>query len=288
MKTKKLPQAIAELKDYRERNGLTYQELADRMNQDPSYNMDPQRLRYWIVGKVNPLDTSLKQVELFLRREYTNDITNHFSKDVKYIDSRLVAQWAGKTHRHLMRDIRKHVDDLKKAQEQLKDRGAQTWTDPQSAGKYGILDPDLYFIESSFIDPQNKTKYPSFLVSRLGCEMIAHKMTGVKGTQFTALYINEFHRMKDNEQAKHIDHDQKATKPIEQEDLFKATSELQEAPQWSDEFLSFDYQESLTDEEKRDLEFLRHKLDRLKDCNSLDTLKGGLLQVVNLIKLLDK
>ena len=118
--------------------------------------------------------------------------------------------------------------------------------------------------------------------------MIANKMTGIKGTKFTALYIGEYHRMNDNQQAKHIDHDQKATKSIEQEDLFKATSELQEAPQWSDEFLSFDYQESLTDEEKRDLEFLRHKLDRLKDCNSLDTLKGGLLQVVNLIKLLDK
>lgn len=78
MKTKKLPQAIAELKDYGERNGLTYQELADRMNQDPSYNMDPSRLRLWIVGESHPLDTSLKQVELFLRREYTNDITNYF------------------------------------------------------------------------------------------------------------------------------------------------------------------------------------------------------------------
>lgn len=268
MRTKKLPQAIAELKDYRERNGLTYQELADRMNQDPSYNMDPQRLRYWIVGKVHPLDTSLKQVELFLRREYTNDITNYFSKDVKYIDSRLVAQWAGKTHRHLMRDIRKHVADLKKAQEQLKDRGAQTWTDPQSTGKYGILDPKLYFIESSFIDPQNKTKYPSFLVSRLGCELIANKMTGVKGTQFTALYINEFHRLRNEAEA--IPAPQEAPK-IEQETLFDHEPQ---APQT---------------QEERDLEYLKRRLlDGMIKSNTALELGKNIVKTLELITVLDK
>lgn len=267
MKTKKLPQAIAELKDYRERNNLTYQELADRMNQDPSYNMDPQRLRYWIVGKVRPLDTSLKQVELFLRREYTNDITNYFSKDVKYIDSRLVAQWAEKTHRHLMRDIRKHVDDLKKAQEQLKDRDAQTWTDPQSAGKYGILDPDLYFIESSFIDPQNKTKYPSFLVSRLGCELIANKMTGVKGVQFTALYINEFHRLRNEAEA--IEAPQE-TPQVEQESLFDNVP----VPQT---------------QEERDFEYLKRRLlDGMLESNTVLELGKNIVKTLELITVLEK
>lgn len=31
----------------------------------------------------------------------------------------------------------------------------------------------------------------------MGCEFIAHKLTGVKGTEFTAKYINRFHEMED-------------------------------------------------------------------------------------------
>lgn len=268
MKTKKLPQAIAELKDYRERNGLTYQELADRMNQDPSYNMDPSRLRLWIVGESHPLDTSLKQVELFLRREYTNDITNYFSKDVKYIDSRLISQWAGKEHKNLLGDIRNHIRNLKKAQTQLKNGVAKKLADPLDAGRYGILDPDLYFIESSYIHPQNKTKYPSFLVSRLGCELIANKMTGVKGTQFTALYINEFHRLRNETEA--IPAPQEAPK-IEQESLFDHEPQ---APQT---------------QEERDLEYLKRRLlnDVLESTTVLE-LGKNIVKTLELITVLDK
>lgn len=263
MKTKKLPQAIAELKDYRERNSLTYQELADRMNQDPSYNMDPSRLRLWIVGESHPLDTSLKQVELFLRREYTNDITNYFSKDVKYIDSRLVAQWARKNHRHLLGDIRNYIQSLKKAQAQLKNGVAQNSATPLEAGRYGILDPKLYFVESSYTHPQNKTKYPSFLVSRLGCELIAHKMTGVKGTQFTALYINEFHRLRNE-------------------------TEAIEAPQTEQENL-FDKAPVPQTQEERDLEYLKRRLlnDVLESTTALE-LGKNIVKTLELITVLDK
>ncbi len=268
MKTKKLPQAIAELKDYRERNGLTYQELADRMNQDPSYNMDPSRLRLWIVGESHPLDTSLKQVELFLRREYTNDITNYFSKDVKYIDSRLISQWAGKEHKNLLGDIRNHIRNLKKAQTQLKNGVAKKLADPLDAGRYGILDPDLYFIESSYIHPQNKTKYPSFLVSRLGCELIANKMTGVKGTQFTALYINEFHRLRN--EAEEIPAPQEAPQ-IEQESLFDHEPQ---APQT---------------QEERDLEYLKRRLlDGMIKSNTALELGKNIVKTLELITVLDK
>lgn len=264
MRTKKLNNTIAELKDYRERNGLTYQELADRMNQDPSYNMDPQRLRYWIVGKAHPLDTSLKQVELFLRREYTNDITNYFSKDVKYIDSRLISQWAGKEHKNLLGDIRNHIRNLKKAQTQLKNGVAKKLADPLDAGRYGILDPDLYFIESSYIHPQNKTKYPSFLVSRLGCEMIAHKMTGVKGTQFTALYINEFHRLK-SEDTQTIEEPKQAPQ-IEQESLF---DNVPQTP------------------EERDLTYLLNKVTDARNSQSIGELASKLFKIMKLIQVIE-
>ena len=38
---------------------------------------------------------------------------------------------------------------------------------------------------------------PCYLVTKKGCEFIAHKLTGVKGTEFTAKYINRFHEMEE-------------------------------------------------------------------------------------------
>ena len=40
-------------------------------------------------------------------------------------------------------------------------------------------------------------EYPCYNVTKKGCEFIAHKLTGVKGTEFTAKYINRFHEMED-------------------------------------------------------------------------------------------
>lgn len=55
----------------------------------------------------------------------------------------------------------------------------------------------IFFIESSYsIDGQSR-KYPCYLVTKKGCEFIAHKLTGIKGTKFTATYINRFHEMED-------------------------------------------------------------------------------------------
>ena len=45
-------------------------------------------------------------------------------------------------------------------------------------------------------DKSNRQK-PCYLVTKKGCEFIAHKLTGVKGTEFTAKYINRFHEMED-------------------------------------------------------------------------------------------
>lgn len=33
------------------------------------------------------------------------------------------------------------------------------------------------------------------MVTKKGCEFIAHKLTGQKGTEFTAKFINRFHEM---------------------------------------------------------------------------------------------
>ena len=57
--------------------------------------------------------------------------------------------------------------------------------------KIGLGD---FFTESTYKDANNQSR-PCFNVTKKGCELIAHKLTGTKGTEFTARYINRFHEM---------------------------------------------------------------------------------------------
>lgn len=90
----------------------------------------------------------------------------------KYLDSREVAEMVGKAHNDLLKDIRRYCEQL-------------------GQGKISQSD---FFTESTYQNSQNKTM-PCYLVTKKGCEFIAHKLTGVKGTEFTAKYINRFHEM---------------------------------------------------------------------------------------------
>lgn len=92
----------------------------------------------------------------------------------KCIDSREVAEMVGKEHKELLRDIRRYCEQL-------------------GESKIALTD---FFTESTYKTEQNKTM-PCYLVTKKGCEFIAHKLTGVKGTEFTAKYINRFHEMED-------------------------------------------------------------------------------------------
>lgn len=96
----------------------------------------------------------------------------------KYIDSREVAEMVGKEHSKLLRDIRVYSEQL-------------------GQSKIGQSD---FFTESTYQNSQNKTQ-PCYLITKKGCEFIAHKLTGVKGTEFTAKYINRFHEMENVIQA---------------------------------------------------------------------------------------
>lgn len=96
------------------------------------------------------------------------------SKIGQVLTSIEVSQMVGKDHSKLLRDIRNYVSQLGEA-------------------KIGLSD---FFTESTYITEQNKTM-PCYLVTKKGCEFIAHKLTGQKGTEFTARYINRFHEMED-------------------------------------------------------------------------------------------
>lgn len=92
----------------------------------------------------------------------------------KYLDSREVAEMVDKQHNDLLKDIRRYIEQL---------------------GEGNIPRTD-FFTESQYTDKSNRQK-PCYLVTKKGCEFIAHKLTGVKGTEFTAKYINRFHEMED-------------------------------------------------------------------------------------------
>ncbi|MDR1465412.1 MAG: Rha family transcriptional regulator [Oscillospiraceae bacterium] len=97
------------------------------------------------------------------------------------IPSTEVAEIIGKEHMHLMRDIRTYRDYLSAPKED-----APILDSPPN--------PADFFIESSYVNTQNKQQ-PCYLCTKMGCEFIAHKLTGQKGTLFTAAYVQRFNQM---------------------------------------------------------------------------------------------
>lgn len=57
------------------------------------------------------------------------------------------------------------------------------------------LDVSDYFIESTYINEQNKVQ-PEYLCTKIGCDFLANKFTGEKGILFTAKYVKRFEEMK--------------------------------------------------------------------------------------------
>lgn len=90
----------------------------------------------------------------------------------KSITSVEVAEMVGKHHSKLLRNIRCYVEHLNQS-------------------KIGFVD---FFTEATYQDSKNETR-PCYLVTKKGCEFIGNKLTGIKGTEFTAKYINRFNDM---------------------------------------------------------------------------------------------
>lgn len=86
------------------------------------------------------------------------------------LDSRKVAKMIGKRHRDLMRDIRRYVSDI------------------STSAELRALD---FFIESNYTDAKGETR-KCYLLTKQGCEFVGNKLTGKKGTLFTAQYVNLF------------------------------------------------------------------------------------------------
>lgn len=94
------------------------------------------------------------------------------------LDSREVAKMVEKEHAKLLKDIRRYSEQLAEAK----------------------IDFYSYWEKSEYSRDDGR-KYPCYLITKKGCEFIAHKMTGTKGTVFTARYIERFHEMENTLQA---------------------------------------------------------------------------------------
>ena len=88
------------------------------------------------------------------------------------LDSREVAVMLEKEHNHLLRDISVYAKYLTETKIELSD----------------------FFQESTYKDITGRT-LKKYQITKKGCEFLAHKQTGRKGSSFTASYINRFHEM---------------------------------------------------------------------------------------------
>ena len=88
------------------------------------------------------------------------------------LDSREVEVMLEKEHNHLLRDISVYAKYLTET-------------------KIGLSD---FFQESTYKDITGRT-LKKYQITKKGCEFLAHKQTGRKGSSFTASYINRFHEM---------------------------------------------------------------------------------------------
>lgn len=102
-----------------------------------------------------------------------------------------VAEMIGREHNALLKTIRTFVSHMEKIAE-----GNSAQGDKIAVGENDPGSKDEYFKDSTYEDA-NGQKRPCFNVTKKGCELIAHKMNGIKGTEFTMRYIDKFHDMEE-------------------------------------------------------------------------------------------
>lgn len=112
-----------------------------------------------------------------------------------------VAEMVEKRHDNLVRSINRYsayIEESNNRVRQLKSELDKNETE-DSALKSEVAETEVinlqeFWIKSSYADEQGKDRI-CYNITKKGCEFIAHKCTGKKGTVFTARYINRFHEM---------------------------------------------------------------------------------------------
>lgn len=114
------------------------------------------------------------------------DYINEMNNLVQTISSREVAKMMEREHKEILRMIEGY--EPPEGSKKRKIVGIiPTLTE-------GNITPSDYFIESSYKDASGKSN-KCYECTKMGCEMLANKLTGEKGILFTARYVNKFNKM---------------------------------------------------------------------------------------------
>lgn len=147
-----------------------------------------------IAVKGNGLPINMYELQDLSAEEWNMKAQEHVKK-LHTINSRDVAVMVEKNHKELLRDIRTYIEYMESPI--LGNENADLHSDGES--NFGFrgqrkIAPSDFFLESSYLSSQNKTLL-CYEITKMGCEMIANKMTGKKGILFTATYVKRFNDM---------------------------------------------------------------------------------------------
>lgn len=129
---------------------------------------------------------------------------------------------------------------------------------------------------------------PCYDITKKGCEFIAHKLTGIKGTEFTARYINRFHEMEDalsgmNQESKDTISARELAVILKRKQCkvcYRIDSLLQQHPEYQSEFIPWTFRNTQGREfrtyelTEKGLGIFVKLLSADGNRNSLNTVKG--------------
>ena len=108
--------------------------------------------------------------------------TTIITPNTETITSMEVAQMVDKEHKYLLRDIRRYLNQIDKI-------------NMEKSNQCKIAPVD-FFIKNTYTDNKGEIR-PCYNITHKGCEFIANKLTGIKGTEFTARYVTRFHELEE-------------------------------------------------------------------------------------------
>lgn len=132
-----------------------------------------------------------------------------------------VAEMVEKDHKNIIRDIKRYSRQIEESNIQIgrlkieptseNDKSNAVKNDVVKCNQLKIepvkaetIDLQEFWTESQYKDGKGQIR-PCYNITKKGCEFIAHKCTGRKGTVFTARYINRFHEMEHEITGKRLD-----------------------------------------------------------------------------------
>lgn len=163
------------IKKYREEQKLSLYDLERETGLRASYICALEK-----GVKTNPskdaMDRIAEALEVTVQNIfYERGEVNCMNKQLEQrLSSREVADMMEIRHTHLLEKIDKINEDFRKT-------------------KIGL---SKYWSESSYKADGNNKTYREFLITKRGCEFLAHKTTGTKGNIFTDKYMDRFEDMK--------------------------------------------------------------------------------------------